>query len=232
MAVELGAFFAARPAVGNLHATLGALAIGAAWVAVTCPALAAGGKNWLAAMLRGGIVADASALSLLVIWLVSPCVTLLAAIEIYAIYAASALLGIAVVSCARTPAGRYAAAAIAAAAVMLTLATPFWMGGILKAAGQGTRPAIAAAAVRVNPFYSITAAVFDNTSFAWNEAKIMYGKIQQIQDYASAAPRWYSAAAVHGAAAAMLAAICLIFKRASDVSPARPVAKGSRPAAP
>jgi hypothetical protein len=209
-AIELSAFFWARVLVGDLYATLGALAGGAVWVALASPVLAAGGKTWVSIMLRGGIIADASAVLLIVLWLVSPYVDLAAAAKIYCIYAASALLAVAAVSCARTTAGRYIAAVIAASAIMLAISTPFWVGGMLKAAGQDVRTALAAAAVRVNPFYSITAAVFDHAKFAWNEAKVLYDRVQEIQVYASASPRWYSAAAIHATLAALLAATNLV----------------------
>ena len=208
--LELAVLFLARACTGELYAVLAALAVGAVWIALACPVLAAGGKTWLSAMLRGGIVADASAVMLVVVWLSSPHVAFAAAVKIYCIYAASALLGIAAVSCARTTAARYAAAVAAAVAIMLALTTPFWVGGILKAAGPEAARTIAAAAVRVNPFYSVTAAVFETANFAWNEAPIMYTRIQQIHDYATAAPRWYSAPAIHATLAALLAATNLL----------------------
>jgi len=209
VAIQLSVFFLARPAAGERGAVLACLAAGAVWVALAGACLAAGGDNWLSMLLRGGIVADASAVSLLVVWLVSDCVGLRAAAEIYVIYAGSALLGVAAAAGGRTGFGRSAAAICAAVVMMLALAGPFWIGGILKAADHDTAKQIAAAAVRVNPFYSITAAVYEKTGFAWNEAKVMYDRVRQIQDYASASPRWYSAPAIHAAAAALLAAISL-----------------------
>ncbi len=210
VAMQLGVYFAVRGEAGELPATLACLAAGAVWIALAAPILAAGGQSGLSSLLRGGIVADASAVTLIVLWLLSPHVVFVAAVKIYCIYAASALFGVAAVGCARTAAGKYTAAVIAAVVMMLALATPFWTGGILKAAAQQFRPAVAAVAVRVNPFYSITSAIFDKANFVWNEARIMYGSIQQIQDYATSAPRWYSSAAVHATLAAILAATNLL----------------------
>ena len=207
IALLLGVFFLTRARTGEPNASLAALAAGAAWVALAGSVLAAGGRTWLPAVLRGGIVADASGVALVVIWLLSPHVTFVAAIKIYCIYTACALLGVAAVCCARTAAGKYAAAVLAAAAIMLVLASPFWAGGIVRAAGRNAGPAIAAAAVHANPFYSITAAVFEQTHFSWNTAPVMYNEVQQI---GSPAPRWYSAAAIHATAAVLLAAIALM----------------------
>jgi hypothetical protein len=213
VAVELGVYFAVRAATGELFGALACLAASAVWVAAAAPAFAADARGTLGALLRGGIVADASAVALIVLWVASPYVSLLAAVEVYLIYAAMALLAVAAVRAARSRTGRCAAAVLAAAAMMLALATPFWMGGLLRASAPPVRDWLLSAAVKVNGFYSITAAVFDRAHFVWDEARFMYGRVQQMHDYVAPSARWYSAAAVHAVAAALLAATHLVRRR-------------------
>ena len=164
----------------------------------------------MGAILRGGIVADAVGIGLLVLWLASDQLTFAAAVKVYLIMAAETLVGVAAVCCARGASARRLAAVLAACGLALALATPFWIGGLLHAAGRQTAQLLAFLSVRVNPFYAVTAAVFDRIGFAWDQAPFMYARVQQINDYASASPTWHSTALIHLAASALLAGVALI----------------------
>jgi len=213
VAAELGVYFSVRPATGEMLALLAALAATAVWIAIVSPAMAASAGSGLSALLRGGIVADASAVALLVLWAVCPFLSFVAAVKIYCIHAAMALFAVGAVRSARKPAGRHAAAAVTAAALMLALATPFWAGGAVHAAGQSTRRVLVSAAVYVNPFYATTDALFAETGFVWDEASFLYEHVQQLVDYAPPSPRWYAPILLLGGLAVVFSAVVLLRKR-------------------
>ena len=86
---------------GRAFSCLAALAALACWTALAAPVLAAGGRGWLSRVLRGGIVADAGGVALALLCLAAgPCLTLLAAVEIYCVLGAMALASVAAVSSA------------------------------------------------------------------------------------------------------------------------------------
>jgi hypothetical protein len=208
VAVELGVYVAAVGAGSSrTYAALATLAVTVVWVALAAPVLAASGADAFAGLLRAGCIADASAVTLVVLWLACPQVTLAGAAKIYCILAAMALLAIAAGRSARSPAGRYALAAATAAALVVSLASPWWLGGAMRASSQETAERIVAAGVHVNPFYAVTAAISGSTRFVWHEAAVMY-RITRFGDYAAApAPTWYASALIHCAAAGLVAAV-------------------------
>jgi len=195
IAVELGVYAIGLAAgASRLGATLACLGATALWVALTAGLFAARGDDALAMLLRGGTVADASAVTLMVLWLDSPFVTLVAAVKIYCTLLAMALLGIAAAGIRRRPAGRYAGAVVSAAVMFAALTTPFWTGGLLAATAGELRQDVVRWAVMVNPFYCITAAVAEQTAFTWHQAPMLY-ELTRIGDYAAPPPpAWYAAA--------------------------------------
>jgi len=214
VAVELGVYGLGRAGgAGPLGATLATLAAAAVWAAVAAPICAAGARTALGALLRGCVVADASAVTLLTLWRIAadgqgrPYLTLPAAVKVYLILAAMALAAVAAVRCARTRAGRAAMAVLAAAVGMAALATPLWVNGLLAWAPRQYADTLAAWAVLANPFYSITSAVAERTGFTWHSAPILYG-ITRIGDSVAPPPAaWYAAAWRYAVVAAILAAV-------------------------
>jgi len=213
IAVELGIYLLGRACgAGARNSALAALATGTVWTAVASGVLAGGGKNSLGALLRGGIVADASAVVLVVLWLSVPQMTLPAALKVYCIYAAMALAAVAAVTSARSPAGRYTMAVAAAMIMFASLTTPLWIGGLLAEADQQTAQNIVAWAAYANPFYCVTAAV-EQMRFVWHRAPLMY-HITRIGDSAAPPPvPWFAAAAIYACLAVMLAAVSLLRRR-------------------
>ena len=204
--LELGAFGLILACGGSrLGAVLASLAVMVSWTALSPAVLAAGGRSGLSALLRGGIVADASAVTLVVLWLATPAVTLLAAVKVYCTLVAMAIAAVAAVRCARTEFGRYALAVVVAAGLMAAVTTPFWTGGLLLAANAPARQTAASLAVWLNPFYCVTVAIVQEARFVWHQAPVMY-HITRIGDYAAAPPAlWYTSAAACAALAAVLA---------------------------
>ena len=211
-AVELGvyllALWAGGPGDTPVMATLAASCL---WTALAAPVLAASGKDILSALLRAGVVADAGGLTLLVLWLVSPQVTFLAAARIYCVLVCMVLPGVAAWTLGRSASSRYAASLVVAAAGLLALTSPFWAGGAMKAFSAQAAPDVAAVCVCVNPFYSVAAALPETVRFVWHQATALY-RITRLGDFAMPpAARWYTAALVDlASAAALLAAGWLI----------------------
>jgi hypothetical protein len=206
--VELGVYLlAGLVGTATSRAPLAALAAATLWVALAGPVLAASARTSLSAVLRGGTVADASALALIVLWLSSADVTFLAAVKIYCALAAMALAAVAATRLARSGAGRYALAVAAAGTLVLGLASPFWIGGPMRAAGPRAAETLAAVAVYANPFYAITAAVSQEAGFVWHQADVLY-RWTRLGDYAAAPPAcWYASVVIHLAAALVLGAL-------------------------
>ncbi len=220
LAIELAVFFLVRSAAGETFAALACLAAGTVWLALAAAPLGAGGGDWLSSLLRAGVLADASAITLVVLWTVSPAVSLRAAVEVYCVYLAMVLFAVAAVRCPKSHAGRYTAAVIAAVVMMLAVATPFWTGGLLRAVERPARRAVLAVAVRTNPFYAVVAALFDRTGFVWSEARTIYAEIHQINDPDLPSATWYGPAAVWLIVAGILATTHL-FRRPTYLPDAR-----------
>ena len=221
LVVELGVYLAARLGDANpRQAILTALATMAVWTAVACPVFAAGGKGAISALLRGGIVADASGVALLVLWAggrflpgEGAYLSFLAAVEIYCTVAAMALVGVAGARCGRTTTGRYVAAVVTAVAMTAMLATPFWIRGPALAVEGTAQRVIVSGGVFFNPFYSMISAVADRVGFVWHyDAGAVYNLFELGNLRLPPVP-WYSAVAMYLPLAGLLSATHLIRRR-------------------
>jgi len=221
--------------VNEGYSVLAGLAAMTAWTALAAPVLAAGGRSVWASLLRGGVVADAAGVALLVLWAVArldgqAVLPLLVAVEIYAVLVAVVLAAIAAVCCARTEGGRYALAAATAVLLAAALASPLWTGGLLADDAGVPRQTVVAAAVHFNPFYSVTAALAEHIPFVWHHAGMLY-RWTRIGDYAAPPPvSWYSAAWRYAAAAGVLGLLAAVRRaggRRSAVSAEAPAVDGA-----
>ena len=210
VAVQVGTYgVALAGGAPQIPATLAALAVAVLWVAAAAPLAAAATDDTLAALLRGGSVVDASVVLLTVVWAASPAVTLGAAAKTYCVLLAAGLAGIAACRVGRTGSGRLVLAVAAGVVLLALAASPFWIGGAIHGVRGEAAGDIVAAAVYANPFYSITAALAEETGFVWHEAGVMY-RITRIGDYSPAPPAcWYAAAGIHACVAAGLAGLGL-----------------------
>ena len=215
LAAEIGTYLlGVLGGAGQEQAALASLAVAAVLLALACPVLAASGKDGVASLLRAAAVADASAVTLIVLWLSAPFVTFLGAAKAYCTFAAVALLSASVVRWAPRPAARYAVAVATAIVLLAALATPFWIGGLLEAVTDASARTITACAVHANPFYSITAAIVEQTEFVWHQHAVMlYRHVDKIGHFHAPALRWYSAPLIYGSLAGLLAAARLLRRR-------------------
>ena len=212
LAVEGAAYLSARAAgVPTGEAVVACTAVMVAWVALAAPLLSAGGATHLGAVVRGLSVVDASAIALVVIrFAARPHLTFPAAAKIYCVLMALALASWAVVCCARRPAQRYMLAVFVAAAFFVILAGPFWIGSVLNASEPKTARIAAAVTVHANPFYSVAAALPDETPFVWHLSDVMYGRTRIGEYTAAPEPKWYAAAAIYASLAGGATAVSLL----------------------
>lgn len=224
LVVDLGAYSGARLlAIGPDASLLAALAAAAVWTALAAPAAAAGGTSRLDALFRGATVADASAVALVVLWLVVPhnsrnvpLIEFPAVMKIYCTLAAMALLAVAVVTCARSKAGRHALAVAVAATFMVLLSSLFWAGAPLALIdGADQKMWMASVLLWVNPFCSIAVTVAPSTGFDWIRTGLMYN-VTPIRDIPTANVPWYAATVCYLCLAGMAAAVGTLLRRDSQ----------------
>ncbi|MFP4054379.1 MAG: hypothetical protein ACLFV7_11025 [Phycisphaerae bacterium] len=206
VALLLGIYLAALTRQATRRsASLAAVATAAVWTALAAPIVAAGAKSWLGALLRGGAVADASLIALLVLWLHTPSdpgagVPFVAVWKMYCMLAVVALAGAAVTRLGTSEARRYALGVLAAGVGLALLATPFWVEGILQDSRYQQAYRTAALAQWWNPFYSLAAAM----DFSWNYASRMYNITGIGEDIPGPRVHWYTGVVRWGVAAAVL----------------------------
>lgn len=204
LVVELGVYGGARLlGIGPGASLLAALATAVVWTALAAPVAAGGGASRIDALLRGATPADASAVALVVLWIVVPpnsrgvpLIGFAAAMKIYCTLAAMALLAVAAVTCARSHAGRHVLAVTVAVVFMVFLSSLFWAGAPLALTdGADAQRSIASALLWINPFSSIAVAVAPETGFDWVRTGLMYN-VTPIRDIPTSNVPWYASSVV------------------------------------
>ena len=205
LAAILGVYIAAcliqASAKGGSSGAMGllaSLAIGTIVVAVAGPLVAASGRGVWAVVLRAGAVADGAGVALLAIWVagllgLGPGITFAAACKVDCVYIVMVLAGSAAVCVARSPVARHAVAVASAAVLLLAVASPFWVNGLIeRAKDKDSRQTVVDLAVESNPFYSVSAAVMDQTNLVWHQAPVLYN-LTRIGEYTAPSPvEWYA----------------------------------------
>ena len=186
------------------------LIIAGVWVALASAIFSAGPRSTMSGLLRGGSVADATAVLLVVLWLCTPEVTFLSAVKLYCIYASVALCSIAAARCASSLRFRYLWAAAGSAFLAALQGGLFWLPGLLQFLPADCRPAIAGMGLRANPLYGAFSAIADKSGFVWHYAEVMYRITPLGEDIAVPPVQWYEPMAVHLAIAGILAASWLL----------------------
>ena len=208
LAAEMGGFFLAYGSgLGLRSVAVAALMTAAVWTALAAPIFGAGACGALRSLIRAGLVADATFLTLLVIWVWwnrHPSqtgqpgeMTFTAILKVYCTFAAMTVLAAGAVNCPRRAAGRYIVAVIVAACMMLALASPLWAGGLIAATDGAARAPVADMAVWLNPFYSITTPLIDSLNYVIHQEGVMY-QLTLIGDYVPApACPWFTVIAIY-----------------------------------
>ncbi len=217
MAAELGMYAAAiHSDIAPADAVLATLAVMTLLCAIAPPALAAGGRGTFSALLRGGVVADATGLAMLILWGLGPAgpsgpvLTLWGVCKMYLVLAAVTLTGVAAVSLPLRPTGRCIAAGVVAVGLVLALASPIWISAwIGTGLERSTQEQAAELAVWVNPFYAVTQAGYEGRPFIWHEWRSMY-RWTRLGEYVSPPPiSWGATAGLYAALAAVLGTVAV-----------------------
>jgi fumarate reductase subunit D len=199
--LEVGTYAAVRASGGDAASGVVAmLGVSAGWLALGAPALGAGAASGFGWLLRVGILADASGVALLVVWMLqavgrtASCLTLASVVKCYCILVALALAGGVLPRCARSARLRCVLAVLTGACFSLVLASPFWIGGVLAGLPHSARVRVVEVAVSSNPFYGLTAALAERSGFVWHLSSVLYG-VTWIGDRVPApAVTWYAPA--------------------------------------
>jgi hypothetical protein len=207
LVVELGVFFLAWSAGAGLRqAALAALMVAAVWTALAAPIFAAGARGALRSLIRAGLVADATFVAMLIIWMWWKGhfqdeqlgeMSFGSVLKAYCTVAAMAVLSAGAVNLPRCVPGRHIAAVVVAVCMMLALASPLWCGGLIASTHGQARSLVADLAVWLNPFYSVTASMIDSLNYVIQQEGLMY-QLTLIGDYV-AAPScpWYVATVIY-----------------------------------
>lgn len=226
LAVLLGGYFLAARFTGSHYGTLFFLITSLLWVAGVSAPLAASSPRAFGSLLRAATVCDSAAVALLVVALHAErgdgtaMITVSAALQIYAVYVAIALLSAAAVCVGRCHAARRAAATAAAVGLLALLASPFWTRGLLLwEARGGPLPGVSIKreVLAWNPFYSATAAVAGRMGFAWHMEGLLYRLgLTPLGDTIAPPPStWYAAPLRLAGVAVLLGGVAVWRRRRS-----------------
>ena len=189
------------------------LIIAGVWVALASAIFASGPHHAISGILRGGSVADATAVLLVVLWLSAPEVTFLSAVKLYCIYASVALCSIAVARCASSLKFRYLGAVIGAAVLVALQGGLFWLPGLLQLVPVDSKAVVAGMGLRANPLYGVFSAIAEESGFVWHYAEVMYRITPLGEDIAVPPVQWYEPMVVHLAIAGIFSATWLLRRR-------------------
>ncbi|MBL7221994.1 MAG: hypothetical protein ISS69_17940 [Phycisphaerae bacterium] len=214
VAVQLGVFLLPQAYGAPLRATIPAsLIIAGVWVALASAIFAAGPRSTISGILRGGSVADATAVLLVVLWLNAPEVSFLAAVKMYCIYASVSLCAIAAARCASSLRFRYFWGVIVGVLLVIVQGGLFWLPGLLQLVPADHKVAIAGMGLRANPLYGVFSAIADKSGFVWHYADVMYRITPLGEDLAVPPVQWYEPMVVHLALAGIFSATWLLRRR-------------------
>ncbi len=214
IALELGVWgLAGLAGASPRNAVLATLAAATVWVCLVGPVLSAGPQRGLGGWMRGGITADATAVTLVVLWLGTPWMTFLGAANVYLILAMVAVAAVTVVRCGRTALARRRLAGGVSVALMAAVTTPLWSNGLIMALQGPARQAAVKWLLAVNPLAAIFTATAKSLGFVWSEAPLMY-RITVLGHYVPV-PRvgWLATILVYTAVIAAAVAVMLCRRR-------------------
>ena len=213
-AAQLGVFLLPQAyGVPARMAIPASLIMAGVWVALASGIFAAGPHSTISGILRGGCVADATAVLLVVLWLCTPEVTFLSAVKLYCIYASVALCSIAAARCASSLRFRYLGAVAGAVCLSALQGVLFWLPGLLQLVPTDYKTVVAGMGLRANPLYGVFSAISDESGFVWHYADVMYRITPLGEDIAVPPVQWYEPMVVHLAIAGILAASWLLRAR-------------------
>lgn len=201
--MQLAIFAAASAAMASPASDMAALLGSLLWLVLAAPIFAAGGRCLLDGMVRAGAVIDAGIVVLVVLAASGGAVGPLAAVKIYLLWCAVALTECAVTQQAAAPRKRFILGIVAATAVLITAAGPFWTNAIVQSAEGPWANRMALAVTASNPVYA-TVATVPQAKFVWNEMPILYELTVLGRDVAIRTCPWYATAIGYAVVALLL----------------------------
>lgn len=193
LAVGCGTLAGARSAgVPGPTATMLTLLVATVWIGLACAPLAAGAQEWFGAMLRGGLMADVSVITLLAVWAWGGGIIGLAeGVKIYLIWAALAVVLSLGPQLGSTTASRGGIAVGLTLINALAMSSLFWSAGLLGALGEAGRQTALKCILWPNPLIGIVSLVGPSTRFVWAERPVMYSITRMGQDFPTPAVNWW-----------------------------------------
>ena len=212
--VELGSFIMGRfygSSFGN--SLLAALGVSVLWCVIAPGSVSVGGRGLMSTFVRGGVIADTTAISMLVLWIVG-CgepggIDFLGVVKIYCICVPLVLTSVGCVAIAKSPVGRSVAVLIAVSVLFVTLASPLLINPWIVNGGSHTET-LGAWAVRINPFFAVCDAVVVQTGFIWRQGELMYEWSQLGETVIPPPIEWYQTALLYAGVALTLWVVALI----------------------
>ena len=225
VAVQLGVLLSARRSLGEPGAT--ALTLGASllWLMIAAPILSATGRTAFEGVCRGGAVADAS-LVVVIVLAAGEGLSAAGAVKIYLVWAGVALAGSATARMAGSARMRRVAASAAVLAGVILAAAPFWANGAILATRSPSRERLASLSAGVSGAY-VTFMCMDDVDVVWTEKPILYGHTVLGRDVQFAPPAWWATAAGYGAASAAILCGPAFIRRRGDRRGTHPPARAS-----
>ena len=172
--VEVGLWALLRAkGVSPDRAVLTTLAAMSLWVPVAASAWAVGGATVGSCLLRGGEMADASAVALIVFWLTGA-ISFVAAAKLYCIFMAVAILASAIVSLSCRVERRVILVGVATVVCLLLLASPVWLAGPAGVMPESPLRSLTVWSATLNPFFAVADAISADIPFVWTDRPVMY----------------------------------------------------------
>ena len=200
------------------RAVLATLAMMVVWVPIAAAAWATGATGLGRCCLRGGEMADASAIALIMFWLTGA-ISFVGAVKLYCILMVVALFACAIVSLSRCVRRRVVLAGVASVISVVMLASPVWLSGPANTMSQETVRPLTVWAVRANAYFATTEAIADRINFVWIDSGLMY-RLTPLGDHL-ALPRaeWYWPIVIFLPSAAIIGAIGVLIRRIQPATP-------------
>lgn len=187
------------------RATMLTLMAATCWVALAAGPLAAGSADWLGAVGRAGVLADASVVVLLALavfgggtlgwsegW------------RIYLVWASVAMAAASVVRLGGSARSRTALAVGASALAATAMGGLFWSAGLLAALEPSASAAAAEWILAGNPLVGVIESVAPRVDFVWREQPVMYGITRLGQDVLPPRLAWWTPTLLWASLAAAL----------------------------
>lgn len=181
------------------------------WVGLAAAPLGAGAGDWIGALLRGGIAADAGIVTLLAVGLFGGgTIGWSSGVKVYLLWLPVALSATLATRCGRSALARSGIAAGAAVVALATMGSLVWSAGLLAALGPDRQAAAARLVLWPNTLAGVVAAAGPAEKFVWIEQPVMYAVTRMGQDFPPAPLTWWMPACLWWALAGALAAGLLI----------------------